>query len=517
LKRRTIDTTVERRIVTGMIVSDKFLRDVRTIYKPDLVETAFARTVAAWCLDYFDQHQQAPSRQVQDLFTNWYRTTRDDTQADLIEEFLSSLSDEHEHADHYNVEYHLRSAERYFKEKSLKNLAEDMQAYLSQGQAEDAEQILTDYERVERPQTAGVDPFSDSEVFQRAFESRQEPLFSLPGALGQMMNSQFSRQSLIGLLGPEKRGKSWWLMELAMQAWRQRCNVAVFQAGDMSEEQYVRRQGIYVCQRSDDARYCGEMLVPVLDCYNNQMDICANSQRASCIGVKASGKELSFEDADRAGYKPCRNCYREDRTKFIAAVWWERRARVEPITWRDAYREASRVKQRNRARGFKLVTYPNSVLTVSEMNRVLTRWAEEEDFVPDVIIDDYADIFAPEDNRMEFRHQQNSHWKAKRKLSQVWNACCITATQADADSYGKKSLGLKNFSEDKRKYAHVTAMYSLNQTDEEKKKGIMRIGELLVREDASAAGEVTVLQCLEMGRPHLASFFDRTPKQEEEE
>jgi hypothetical protein len=479
-----------------MIVSTPFLRDIRPIYSPDLVETGFARTVAGWCLDYYFRHQQAPQKQVQDLFTNWCRITKDATQADLIEEFLSSLSDEYEHADHYNVEYHLSQAEHYFKEKSLKNLTEDMQAYLSQGQAREAEQILTEYERVERPQSTGIDPFVGPDAFRRAFEARQEPLFRLPGALGQLMNSQFTRQSFIGLLGPEKRGKSWWLMELAMQAWRQRCNVAFFQAGDMSEEQFVHRQGIYVCRRSDDQRYCGPVLVPVLDCLNNQYDECNSASRTGFGGCWENNEQLDYHVATTAGYIPCTHCLREDKRKFRAGVWWEQRPCVEPITWRDAYREATRLKQRNRARGFKLATYANSTLTVAEMDRVLTRWAEEDGFVPDVIIDDYSDIFAPEDNKREFRHQQNETWKAKRRLSQKWNACYITATQADADSYDKKSLGLKNFSEDKRKYAHVTAMYSLNQTPQEKKKRIMRIGELLVREDAASAGEVVVLQCL---------------------
>lgn len=516
MRRRQIDTTVERRLVTGMIVSTHFLRDIRSIYATDLVETDFTRTVASWCLDYYEQHQQAPGRQIQDLFHNWYRVTKDDTQADLIEEFLASLSDEHDHADHYNAEYHLRQAERYFKEKSLKNLADDIQAYLSQGQVEEAEKLRTEYERIERPQSNGVDPFDSPDTFQRAFEARQEPLFQIPGALGQMMNPQFVRQSFIGILGPEKRGKSWWLMDLAMQAWRQRCNVAFFQAGDMSEEQFVRRQGIYVCRRSDDPRYCGELLVPVLDCHNNQQDLCGNRNRASKQGCFEAGLQLDYETATRDGYKPCRNCQREDKQSFRPVVWHEPRPRVEPITWRDAYRTGVQIKKRNRARGFRLATYPNSTLTVAEMGRVLTRWYEEDGFVPDVIVDDYSDIFAPEDNRAEFRHQQNGTWKAKRRLSQVWNACYITATQADAASYEQKSLGLKNFSEDKRKYAHVTAMYALNQTKDEKKRGIMRIGELLVREDAGAGYQVTVLQCLEMGRPHLASFIDIKPKQEEQ-
>lgn len=510
MRRRVIDATVERRIVTGMIISAQFLREIRSIYAPGLVETGFARTVGGWCLDYYENHQQAPGKQIQDIFTHWFRDTKDVEQADLIEEFLASLSDEHEHADHYNVEYHLKQAEKYFKEKSLKQHVEDIEAYLSQGQVDEADQARREYQGVEMPRSSGVDPFDGPEAFQRAFEGRKEPLFQLPGALGQMMNPQFTRQSFIGILGPEKRGKTFRLIDFSMQAWRQRCNVAVFQVGDMSEEQFVRRQGIYLCQRSDDPRYCQEMLIPVLDCKDNQDDSCTNPNRLSPCGCLDGDEVMTFEEADKDGYKPCRHCNREERTRFRPAVWWEKRPATDPITWRDAYRMAQRTKKRNRARGFKLSVHASDTVNVSEIDNILTKWAELENFVPDVVIIDYADILAPEPGSKEFRHQQNATWKALRRLSQEWNCCVITATQADADSYSQKSLRLKNFSEDKRKYAHVTAMYSLNQTEEEKGQRIMRIGELLVREDASAQGEVTVLQCLEMGRPHLASFF--TPK-----
>ena len=51
----------------------------------------------------------------------------------------------------------------------------------------------------------------------------------------------------------------------------------------------------------------------------------------------------------------------------------------------------------------------------------------------------------------------------------------VTATQADANSYDRTSLKMSNFSEDKRKLAHVTAMYGLNQDPAGREKGIKDI------------------------------------------
>ena len=106
--------------------------------------------------------------------------------------------------------------------------------------------------------------------------------------------------------------------------------------------------------------------------------------------------------------------------------------------------------------------------------------------------------------------RRRSYLESGRALSQERHALLITATQADAESYKKGRLSLSNFSEDKRKLAHVTAQYGLNQDPQgrEKKLGIMRINEIVVREgEFSADNEVYVLQDLAAGRPFLESFI----------
>jgi len=97
-----------------------------------------------------------------------------------------------------------------------------------------------------------------------------------------------------------------------------------------------------------------------------------------------------------------------------------------------------------------------------------------------------------------------------RGLSQERHVLVVTATQADSESYERKRLTMSNFSEDKRKLSHVTAMYGLNQDPQgrEKKLGILRINEIVVREgEFSNDREVWVLQDLAAGRPFLESFF----------
>jgi replicative DNA helicase len=158
-------------------------------------------------------------------------------------------------------------------------------------------------------------------------------------------------------------------------------------------------------------------------------------------------------------------------------------------------------------RGLRVSSHPNNSISARDIRATLDTWEHFDGFIPDVVVIDYADILAPIDNRKEHRHQQNETWQTLRGLSQERHCLVITATQADADSYDRHHLSLNNFSEDKRKYGHVTAMLALNQTQEEKATGIMRIGVLLAREgEVDARSEVAILQCLRAGQPCLASY-----------
>ena len=71
--------------------------------------------------------------------------------------------------------------------------------------------------------------------------------------------------------------------------------------------------------------------------------------------------------------------------------------------------------------------------------------------------------------------KQNEIWKNLRALSQSRNCLVLTATQADAKSYEKNVLTMSNYSEDKRKFAHVTAMYGLNQDKHGREKKTLQM------------------------------------------
>lgn len=505
--RKKIDLSVERSILTGMVVSDRFLQEIIPMYKPDLLEISFGTIVAKWCITHFNKYEKAPKELIQDVFHTWSRTTENNDQVKYVEAFLATLSDEYEHAEKFNVDYMLDKAITYFKIRSLKVLAEDIVYNLDNNDLESAEANLNEFQKVEKINSPGIDVFDDEDAWRDAFDVNTDVLFTIPGKLGEMLNGQFTRDSFVSLMGVAKIGKTWNLTFLAQCAIRAKCNVAMFQVGDLSQGQMMLRNGIYFTQRSNKPKYCGDLLIPVLDCELNQKDLCHDIKgRMSKCGCYDDDDICSYDDAPK-NYQPCDYCVGR-KGNFKGAVWHEKRRPVRPLTWQEAYKAAQDYKVKHKAKRYKLSTHSSRSMNVAGILAQLDTWERLEGWIPDVIVIDYADILAPErKGNKESRDDINETWMALRGLSQKKHCCVITATQANGAAINQKTVSREHYSSDRRKYDHVTAMYGLSQTNEEKRKGITRWGAIVLREDDwDTDYQVSVLGCLQIGRPYLADF-----------
>ncbi len=508
-----------------MIISKDFLDRIQRFWNSTLLESSELRMIADWCMDYYRKYNRAPDSNIESIYiSSLKKDVMPKAQAQYVEELLTSLSDEYGRDTQFNSAYLYDQTVKYLKSRELEQHNEEVQELIRMGQVEEAEKLAQSYvPTIAIDNEVGLDLSSEEalERIERAFSETGQSVLSYPGALGDMWNEHLIRGGFVSFLAPEKRGKTFWLLEMSLRAIRQKTNVAFFAAGDMTESQMLKRICIYISKRSDKEKYCGERFSPVGDCVYNQLDLCKRQDRncdhgifegtdvetfrrnyAQFVNVETlSGKLEDFPD-----YEPC-DSHSCDRR--VGSVWLKKIKPTRPLTAKQARTELQKFFKRYKRR-FKLVSFPAGMLTVSEIRKCLNEWEMLDGFVPDIIAVDYADLLSADDGKVnEFRHRQDHIWKSLRALSQERHALVITATQADADSYRKGRLSLSNFSEDKRKYAHVTAQYGLNQdpNGREKKLGVMRINEIVVREgEFSADNEVYVLYDLSMGRPFLESF-----------
>lgn len=517
------DKFIERHILIGLITSTEYLHEVHETWNKKFLKSKVAQELSEWCLQHYKKYRTAPGADIEGIYFEKLRKGEidQDFAEEIEEDILPDLSEEYERAEKFNVQYLLDRTRSYFSERNMETYAEEIQDFLDAGDIEKAEQLAARYRPVETTSSSDID-LSDPESLMRieqAFGEKTQPILELPGAVGEFMNPQLTRDALVSFLAPEKRGKSFMMLDIARRGVRQRLNVAFFQAGDMSESQQIRRLGIHLAKRSDLPQYTGTIWEPVKDCIKNQVDTCDLAIRERHLGLEGEhapmteneARDLTFAQLrdlykENSDYRNCHNC-KEYHTKNWGVPWMSKVNLGGPLQTNEAVKIFRDYFVKNK-RSFMLSTHANNTLTVPKMNAILDQWYRKG-FVADLIVVDYADLLDDETSQ-DFRQKQNNIWKGLRSLSQERHALVLTATQADAKSYETGLLKLSNFSEDKRKYAHVTAFYGLNQdpNGREKDIGIMRINELLVRENPNEYHKtVTVLQNLKRGQPILTSYW----------
>ena len=514
---------IERLILTGLITSTEYCQQIRNIWNVQFMEADSAKRLAPWVWEYFEQYNKAPG--TEDIYPVFFKHVEHlpEREAKDVEGMLNDLMDEYNKNNPINLQYLLDETQKYFKQRRLTILSDTITSLITRGQVDEAEKLACDYKPVANASENDLDLSSDTALdrVDKAFQTASQPVVNYPKQLGKFWNDQLVHGGLVALMASEKRGKTFMLMDMAIRACRQGQHVVFFQAGDMTESQQLRRICVYLAQRSDQEKYCGQQWEPVRDCVLNQLGQCDEPERESNFAVfdkEYDRNKLRYdislknliavhEMEENHNYVPCHNC-KAYETNHLGAVWLQRINTGDALTLKEARKEISDFFIAHK-RHFKLSSHANGTLSVKQIRAMLSVWEKQDEFVPDLIVIDYADLLIGETK--EFRHLQNEIWKDLRRLSQEkGQPLVVTATQADAASYERNKLTLSNFSEDKRKYSHVTAMYSLNQDTKgrEKEIGILRIGELLIREgDFSVGNEVYVLQNLRRGRPVISSFF----------
>jgi len=502
MKRRKVDTLKEQRILTGMIMSDEVIAGIFPMFNADYFEIPYAKLIAEWCVDYYRKYDRAPGEDIEGIFLSRQDSLEDGLKHNIAS-FISALSTRYEdEIIQVNPDTILSEAEEIFRVRSLALFEEELEEARRRKDFKQVNLLLEEFSLPSADSAPPIPLHINEDKIRAAFEEVDKPLFKYPGKLGELMNPHFVRSSFLSLLAPEKRGKTWFLIDLAHKALIQRNNVAFFEAGDMSEKQITARFCVHASGKNFKKRYCGEQLELVPDCLYNQDGSCTLIEPDE-IEWQGTKKEMFEMYKDHV---PCNECLFTGKQERYVPIPWYRECKRKRLRDEEAVHVMKRL-QRRAGRKLMLSSHQADSLDVQGIRQQLNIWKREIGFVPDVLIIDYIDIMAPEPGfETQFRHKINQTWKRIRALSQELDCCIITATQADIAGAENRSLGLSNFSEDKRKRSHITAEFGLNQTLEEKQRGMMRVNEILVREEASSFYEARIFCDLGIGRPVIQKF-----------
>ena len=209
---------IERRIITGLIVSTEFIQQIQNVWNTQLLESSTARQLAGWVFEYYEKYNKAPEQNIQSIYYAKAEGLQKDIAED-IEDILNGLSEQYED-EKFNLDYLLDQTRSYFKEKHLLRHSDEIKGLLSEGELLEADKLACDYKPLANESGEDLDLSSTVALkrVEKAFKEAAQPLIRYPRQLGEFWNSQLVRGSLVALMASEKRGKTFWLLDMAIRA-----------------------------------------------------------------------------------------------------------------------------------------------------------------------------------------------------------------------------------------------------------------------------------------------------------
>jgi len=496
------DKDVEKRILTGLIISDRVLSTLITYIQPEIFELEVSKQVVRWILDYYSKYKTAPKKHIKDLYESEKGKLKQGLDTE-IELYLAKLSEEYLSEggpEGVNDDFNIDKGREYLKTRHLRRVAEGINSLLDLGKPDEAEKFYEANKQVVREVTyKWSKPFDDPQFVNSVFEESETPLFRLKGNLGELVGD-LRRGWLFVVMGPMKRGKTWSLQDIALDAMFSRKRVAYIslEMKDRHLAPRIYRQigAMGDKEEKEDYRF------PCFDCLNNQDNSCNLPQRTNHMAAPS-------EYSPTSKYKPCTACRKmPGGGDFIAGTWFFEAERPK-LTLPNTRRE---IKKFNKTFGknlLRVISFPAFSATMKDVEEELDQLEMEEGFIPDVIITDYASIMASEHHYNDPRHNIDDIFKAHKRMSQVRSALVVTGTQSLGSGRAALSKEMQDESDvggNAYILAHVDIMMTLDQTPDEKEDGVWRMGIIEHRwKRFNKRRQVMVLQQLELGMPSLDS------------
>lgn len=436
-----------------------------------LFESRWSNLVANWCILHYRKYHKAPGKEIESIFDKWStgREGKDKETVKLIEKFLIGISSQYvREKKRTQVQFIIDLAGEHFNAVKGNGVCDSAKALMEDGETTKALALLEGFKKVEMGLGSRISVLTDKSIIRDAFEEKSDPLIKYGGALGEFFGDALERDGFISFEGPEKRGKTGILIEMAWRAMEQGRKVAMFQVGDLSQAQIMRRFMVRASGRPLKATKKGK---PILIPFG--------------LGPPQGGGEGAIASVSHKSVK-----FKED------------------LAWQDAWKACKKITSPwENDPLLMLDVYPNTSISINGVASAVSRWSRNG-WHPDVVIIDYADILAPIDGKVDTRHQIDSTWRGMRALSQREHCLVLTATQTNAASYDTETISMKHFSENKSKRAHVTGSVGINQTEDEKKLGIYRFSWIVGREwDYSNSTCVHTAGSMALASPFMFSTF----------
>ena len=453
LNRQIIKTLDEKEFVTSLIMSDKCCQILLPFVKLSYFEIDYTRIVVSWVLDYFNKFKHSPKNDISSLYRVHCEEIQDEALKELVLNYIQELGKSEIKIN--NEEYLLDKSKDFLDYRALKEYTENLNACLETKSMDKARKVQQDYKKIVSVELNEADlmDINDKSVIANALSESEEELFSLPEELSRTFGV-IHRNDFLSLLAPPKRGKTWLLQYLALQAMKSHLNV-IFVSMEMTRSEVIQRLW------------------------------------KTLFGVESGLVKPGLHETAR----------------FVEDTSEEGKYRLETfdINVKDGLGKSvdelqKKLRYSNSYTGhLKILAYPAFGASVQDITSRIEELANNG-FVADVVVIDYADITKPIGGGSEVRNQLDFIWKHLRSFAMKFHCAVITASQTNRSGMGASVVGGETIGEDFRKIAHVTSLISMEQTPAMRKQHLMRLRNIALRNGESSEDTCVFCQCISLGQ-----------------
>ena len=140
-ERKVIGSSVEKQIITAMIVSTHFLSKVQPLINLDFFANDFAQIIGKWVLEYYSNYKKAPEANIQKIY-EVNKNNIDKASADIVSTFLKKISSEYVDNQGTNDDYIYDNALNYFSRRDMELRSKKVLDLIAIGKDDEAAQIL---------------------------------------------------------------------------------------------------------------------------------------------------------------------------------------------------------------------------------------------------------------------------------------------------------------------------------------------------------------------------------------
>ncbi len=490
---------IEKRILISFITDTAFCYEIFPILDYDLFSNDYSRRIVQWAEGYFNTYGKSPKSEIEIIYHQKKSALSSELQ-NVISTILEHLSEYMDSNSEFNTQHSITIAKDFFTSQILQLTSEKILSYLEKGQMQEAKELMQSYKGIPDMEGGVSDSFSNKDLTDNTINKIWYPEDSndmqLIGRIGEYLGS-WENGWLIAFMAPMKRGKTHILTKCAFDAVLKR-KKALFVSLEMPDKDMNSRAVLAVTAMTRTDKKT--KIVPIFDCVRNQKGSCDKFERTrkgEAIGIPDGPEDFYTYKNHRA----CSKC--RETNDFKPSVWYkEVPDKSSPggtkkimNAWEPMFDQYLRTK-----------SFPADTASTKTLEGHMDHLLKSEGFDTEILIVDYADLLTATDTSLEYRHRLDGIWKSLKSLAHKRNILVITASQTNRGGMSKAEVESSDASEDIRKVAIVDAFYALNQSKEEKKRRIMRIGFTDAR-FTDQYNQCCILQDLKRGQFCLDSEF----------